>query len=73
MDIDEALKIIKEETTKLKKTLKEKKVPILDISLNEDSIDLCEPFASLDIELDEGWFYEEIEKAEKKLNDKEVI
>lgn len=66
MDLDKVLKVIEEEAINFRKKLYERGVPVTDIEFDQDDIWMCEPFGHLHLELDEGWFYNQIENKEKE-------
>ena len=65
MTIDEAIKITEKECNLLANKLKKKGVPIEEIDVDIDDIGMCEPFIHLHINLDNDWFYDEIEKGDE--------
>lgn len=71
MGIDEAIKIIEQETKDLGNTLRAKKVPIEEIYLDDESVGECEPFCAIRIGFNEDWFYDNIEKGTESPNEKD--
>lgn len=61
MDLDKALEIIKEETVAFRKKLYERQIPVTDITVDLDDLGMCEPVVHLHLELDDNWFYDQIE------------
>ena len=71
MGIDEAVKIIEQETKFLGNILKDKKVPVEEIYLDNESIGECEPFCAIRIGFNEDWFYGDIKKGTENLEEKD--
>lgn len=64
MTIDESIKIVEKESKALCAKLERKGVPVCDLDVDVDDIDICEPFIHLHINFDNDWFYKEIEKGQ---------